>query len=206
MKTKIVAQDKEHLKQLIKKEMELSGNECDLNHIDVSKIEDMSCLFNMSRFNGNISQWDTSNVIDLSYMFYDSQFNQDISRWDVSKVKDMSGLFLNSQFNRNISPWNTSSVNDMSYLFSLSEFKGDISQWDVSSVMNMQSIFTQSALEKNGQLPYWNLPTQEERIQAILKYSAQKEIKYIDDVLNLSSISESQIKFTLEGLKKVKKL
>ena len=89
----IIAKNKAHLKILIYEAIAEFGPKCDLNFIDVSKVKDMSELFNGSVFNGDISNWNVSNVVDMHQMFMDSKFNGDISKWDVSNVKDMSGLF-----------------------------------------------------------------------------------------------------------------
>ena len=85
---------KEELKDIIVNRIKAEGNKVDLNDIDVSKITDMSSLFERTDFNGNISTWDVSNVTDMSYMFaWCEDFNQDISGWDVSNVKNMNSVF-----------------------------------------------------------------------------------------------------------------
>ena len=125
----IFPETKEELKQMIENEISKNGNECSLNHINVSKITDMSRLFSGSNFTGDISDWDVSNVINMSNIFSWSVFNGNISNWDVSNVTDMHGMFVHSKFN------------------------GDISNWDVSSVKNMYNVFVHSPLQKNP--PKW---------------------------------------------------
>lgn len=123
---------KDELKEIIDDRITKEGNECDLNNIDTSLIDDMSFLFFNSDFNGDISEWDVSNVKEMWCMFSGSEFNGDISNWNVSNVEDMSGVFERSKFNKDISNWNVANVENMSDMFSYSNFNQDISNWKIN--------------------------------------------------------------------------
>ena len=120
---------KDELKQMIEDEISENGNECSLNHINVSKITDMSNLFRYSEFNGDISEWDVSSVRDMYSMFDSSKFNGDISDWDVSNVTNMYCMFYGSKFNGDISDWDVSSVKDMGYMFGNSPLINNPPKW-----------------------------------------------------------------------------
>ena len=96
--------------------VDIAGNDCDLNCIDVSSITNMSFLFKIyaRHFNGDISQWDVSNVTNMHCMFTDSKFNGNISEWDVGKVRRIEFMFKNTPFNGDLNSWNMD-ISKMSY-------------------------------------------------------------------------------------------
>ena len=82
IETNYKPKNKEELIDIIIKEIEENGPDCSLNHIDVSNITDMSCLFMggvswkytdghpvLSKFDGDISGWNVSNVTNMNFMF-----------------------------------------------------------------------------------------------------------------------------------------
>ena len=159
--------DSEDLKKIIKELSSYRYEDVDLNFIDVSKITDMSHLFEGSHFNGNISKWDVSNVTNMENMFHHSRFEGDISNWNVANVNNMRGMFSGDSynpsplfdsrnpFNGDISKWDVSNVTNMENMFYNSRFEGDISNWNVSNVKYMSEMFSYS--EFNGDISRWNV-------------------------------------------------
>ena len=96
---------REQLQLCIKKEMRRNGHNCDLNHIDVSRIDNMDRLFLNSPFNGDISRWDVGHVVWMNNMFEGCAFNGDISQWDVSRVSSFREMFHGGAFLGDISSW-----------------------------------------------------------------------------------------------------
>jgi surface protein len=173
MKPIIIVKDRTTLKRLIDQEIADNGNNCDLNHIDISQVSNINMIFAHIQFNGDISKWDTSNVTEMRCLFLKSSFNGDISAWNVSKVNDMNSMFADSKFNRDISNWDVSSVTDMNYMFQYSKFNQDLSNWKPFNLYMKHGMFD----ECNAPCPYWlNFDSKELREKAIEAYWFKEEL------------------------------
>ena len=160
---------KNQLIKLMTKEIKENGNECSLNHIDVSGMTNFQMLFNdnktLKNFDGDISEWDVSNVEDMSYMFAECNItfkNTDLSGWNVSKCKTMEWMFegvqfdINSEYNYDLSNWDISKLDCINGMFFNSNFNSDsICNWDVSHITRMYKTFAASKF--NQDLSNWDL-------------------------------------------------
>lgn len=110
-------ESKEEILEIYRK---LPPSATSLNFLDVSKVTDMSHLFEDDyRFNMDITTWDVSNVTNMAGMFRNCRcFNQDISNWPIQKVEDFSEMFSGCQlFNQDLSKWKPLSTADKSKMF-----------------------------------------------------------------------------------------
>jgi surface protein len=127
---------------------------------DVSRVTNMSSLFQEASFNEDISEWNVSNVENMSNMFKESEFNGSIENWDVSKVKTMRGMFdCAYEFNQPLNGWGnkTANVKDMTAMFYLSrKFNQPLNNWDISNVQSMAHMF-EGAKQFNQDLYDWQI-------------------------------------------------
>lgn len=159
--------------RLVRECIEAEGEDCDLNHIDVSAMTDFRSVFQVQPFKGDISRWNMSNATSLCRMFQGSTFNGDISGWDVSKVVNFSDMFSNGKFNGDVSNWDVGNAENMSEMFSASAFEGDVSRWDVSKVQTFEEMFR--ATKFKGDLSQW-LVSPDANLRAVLPTSTMAQM------------------------------
>lgn len=154
-KSTVIVQDRDHLVSLLEEHLRTQGSAASLNHLDVSRVTDMSYVFSYSPFNGDVSKWNTSAVQDMSGMFIGASFNKNISGWDTSRVTDMSHMFESASFRGELGHWNVGNVRCMARMFDGSVFNGDISGWNVSNCIDFRDMFSNSVF--NRPLDGWDM-------------------------------------------------
>lgn len=141
----------ENIKLTVKQEIAKFGNDCDLNHLDVSGVTNMAFLFENTQFNGDISKWDVKSLVTANHMFHNSQFNGDISKWDVKSLVFAEHMFRSSKFNQDITSWDVSNLVDAKCMFYKSKFQYDLSSWRPKEIKSRDNCFNFAP----APLPYW---------------------------------------------------
>lgn len=113
----------------------------DANHLDTSKITNMSKIFYWleSLAELKIEDWNVSNVTDLSYLLTKTALSElDLNKWDIKNVTTLESAFSSMKQLKSlkVDEWNTSSVKSISgtfaFLSNLTEL--DVANWDTSQV------------------------------------------------------------------------
>ena len=136
-----------------------------IDKLNVSKVTDMSYMFNQTGSNSNIftlnlgDKFDTSNVTNMNSMFSNTGFNSPVftldlgNHFDTSKVTNMSNMFADTGhaslfMTLNLGDkFDTSNVTDMSYIFEYVGYSNPLftlnlgNKFDTKNVINMESMF-----------------------------------------------------------------
>ncbi|TDE15622.1 BspA family leucine-rich repeat surface protein [Dyadobacter psychrotolerans] len=155
-----------------------------INQWDVSRVVDMSNMFQSTLFNSAIQDWDVSDVRVMSDMFSRaSRFNQPLEKWDVSSVFGMNNMFgAAASFNQPIGSWNVSKVTSMVEMFNGARaFNQPLENWNVSNVTHMSFMLRNSAF--NQPIGGWEI----------------RKVTYMTDMLDGSAMDCMNMTQTLQG-------
>lgn len=149
--------NRKHLIETIEKEIKEQGYGADLNHLDVSQVDNFSAIFGIilnggfgfKKFNGDISQWDVSSALTMQGMFFGSDFNGSLEQWDVSRVVDFNMMFAHSTFNRPLTNWNPMSARTMIKMFEGSKFNQSIAHWKCPHLRSAVWMFSDAAFDQD---------------------------------------------------------
>ena len=134
-----------------------------LTDIDVSKIKDMSNLFEFYDFNKILYiyayNWDVSNVTNMEEMFKGLSRVRfiELKNWDVSNVTNMKKMFYAmGDFNAYFDKWQLKSIKDTTQMFSHCEsLTGDFTHWDNFKPDNYKDMFYNCKRIEENELPKW---------------------------------------------------
>lgn len=143
----IIATSRDHLRKIVLKAIKTEGPACDLNHIDVSSVEDMNKIFFKTAFSGDVSRWNTSKAKSMASMFMHSQFDADVSKWNVSNVEDMQEMFMDCPFNGDLASWDVARVTTTRAMFRNCPFTGDLTAWKLDRLAYCHHMFQDSPFQ-----------------------------------------------------------
>ena len=188
----VMIQHKTHLMDQICSHIYQYGPACDLNHLDVSQVTDLSFVeLSFEEGGRNDEDQRSENV------FFNYKFTGDVSRWNTANVTDMSNLFRDCTFNGDISGWNTSKVINMDCMFLGSSFSGSIGSWNLAALQSYDSVFDRF---NNSTLGYLGVLQGKYELPDTFPRAAQfHQLRAITESLDLDPLGAAR--FIDEGLR-----
>ena len=172
---KIKVESKDQLKSIIRERYNNNKSFIDLTDIDVSELDDLSCIFIMldNVEVVDISGWNTSNVTTMGYMF--SQCSKlkkiiGIENLDVSKLENANNMFFccKKLVELDLTKWNPVSLQytrQMFYECSNLKIIKNIENWQLPNIKDVSYMFCDCA-KLDVDLSNWDLT----HIKDFLKY------------------------------------
>ena len=175
------------LREYIESEIKRQGENVVIRNLDVSLIEDFTCLFagidlNIDIKSLDLSGWKTSNVKDMTHLFWFCHKLErlNLSGWDISNVERMDGMFCDCKNLKSLdlSGWKTSNVKSMSEMFCGCENLEslDLSGFDTSNVENISWMFKECKNLKSLDLSGWDTSNVEDMSNTFCDCPAPYEI------------------------------
>ena len=172
---KIKVESPDQLLSIIRERYNKNKSFIDLTDIDVSELDDLSCIFIMldNVEVVDISGWDTSNVTTMGYMF--SQCSKlkkiiGIENLDVSKLENANNMFFccKKLVELDLTKWNPVSLQytrQMFYECSNIKIIKNIENWQLPNIKDVSYMFCDCA-KLDVDLSNWDLT----HIKDFLKY------------------------------------
>ena len=163
---KIKVESKDQLKSIIRERYNNNKSFIDLTDIDVSELDDLSCIFIMldNVEVVDISGWNTSNVTTMGYMF--SQCSKlkkiiGIENLDVSKLENANNMFFccKKLVELDLTKWNPVSLQytrQMFYECSNLKIIKNIENWQLPNIKDVSYMFCDCA-KLDVDLSNWDL-------------------------------------------------
>lgn len=111
----IIVKDSTQLRRLVLQAIDGQGPACDLNHLDVSAVENFDALFMDTNFCGDVSRWNMKSANSTMRMFKGTPFNGTILSWTIEHLigcQAMDGMFADTTYSQDLAPLDIACINE----------------------------------------------------------------------------------------------
>ncbi|MEM4221765.1 MAG: BspA family leucine-rich repeat surface protein [Thermoplasmata archaeon] len=157
----IIAEDKEHLRFLIK---DVTKRKLRFEDIDISNIDSLSSIFENFEFKyeyGSIENWNVSNV-EYFYATFRNAKNLwfDFKNWDMTKAIDCDSMFENCKDfkGKGLEFWNLKNLRKANYMFEgCTNLDINVSNWNIKNLNELKHMFYNCYNFRGIGLEKWNI-------------------------------------------------